>query len=98
MAARCASCGSPLDGRRGHARYCSGACRAAASRQRMRALSRVRAAERVNGSHSPEKAHRSAHSGPWVLLRDADALADAVLATFPGSYELPPDGGAPLAR
>src|SRR4051794_28864783 len=30
----CACCGTPLDGRRGHAIYCSGSCRAAASRQR----------------------------------------------------------------
>lgn len=95
MPSACASCDSPLDGRRRHARYCSGACRAAASRERFCALSSVGGR---NGSRPPKKAHESAHSGPWVLPRDADDLIAALLETFPASYELTNDGSRVVAR
>ena len=75
----CAFCGSSLEGQRRHAVYCSGACRAAASRAR--AESRTR----------PPEALQSAHDAPpirWQLPRDADEFIAAVIAAFPGSYEL----------
>lgn len=41
---RCAICGESIDGRRAHARYCGGPCRAEASR-----LNRLLRGERVDG-------------------------------------------------
>ena len=44
MSRACPVCGEGMDGRRSHARYCSGACRAEASR-----LRRLLAGEAVDG-------------------------------------------------
>ncbi len=83
MSRRCAQCGDPLYDRRARARYCSGSCRAAASRDRV---------ERTSGSSSLKKPHSNRTSGRWFDLNDPDDLdrfAGAVMRTFPGSTELP---------
>jgi hypothetical protein len=82
-----AECGRPLDGYRRDARYCSGACRAAAS------------PARVLSTTPTTKAHRGAQRRTpairWRLPEDADNFIAAVLRELPGSYEVPRNARRP---
>lgn len=71
MTRACALCGSSLHHRRRHARYCSGACRAAASR--------------AHGSRP--SAGPAQRPDIYVFPRDIDEFFAAVIAAIPGSYE-----------
>jgi ribosome-binding protein aMBF1 (putative translation factor) len=79
----CAYCGTAIDGRRPQAKYCCGACRAAASR--------VRAAERSSEAATPVEAtkpHRNrtaGHRGP-IRERRATRAEEALLARLMRKY------------
>ncbi len=75
----CLRCGVDIAHKRPTAVWCSGACRAAGSRDRRAALSAVQEAHRV--------ALLASEPG-WTLPRDEDRLVADILMAFAGAREV----------
>lgn len=71
----CALCGEPLAGRRRHAKHCSGACRAAASRRR-------EAARRREAESAPSPNVRFPVESEWVDDAERQTTQEGVAAVY----------------
>jgi hypothetical protein len=87
----CEHCGTSLEGRRQHARYCGGPCRAAASRarddERRHPAAEVAEPSFVRASAQKRTQSAPAASGWPVATPTEEALVERLRLTYPEMWE-----------